>query len=147
MKRPRLLLVVILIAVAVLCVSLWVGEGPLWRWVMLKSIPLTEIPEGLALGGAVHGWFVTDRWQRDTPSGPIRFYGLDNLAESVQGKAVILFTDTDLKAFECDIRESAMLNATAWNSDGSVREQVRELPFGKQKHAPPWGWGVEDQTP
>ena len=34
MKRSRLVLVVILVAVAVLCVSLWVGEGPLWRWVM-----------------------------------------------------------------------------------------------------------------
>ena len=31
MKRSRLLLVVILIAVATLVGSLWVDEGPLWR--------------------------------------------------------------------------------------------------------------------
>ena len=38
MTRPRLLLAVVLSAVVVLCVALWVGEGPLWRIVMLREI-------------------------------------------------------------------------------------------------------------
>lgn len=38
MKRSQLLLVVILVAVAALVTLLWVGEGPLWRWVMLKRV-------------------------------------------------------------------------------------------------------------
>ena len=44
MKRSRLVLVVILMAVAVLFVSLWVGEGPLWRLVTWKRVYVeTEI--------------------------------------------------------------------------------------------------------
>ena len=35
-KRSRLAVILILAAVVALCVSLWVNEGPLWRWVMLS---------------------------------------------------------------------------------------------------------------
>ena len=51
MKRSRLVLVVILVAVASLVTALWVGEGPLWRWVMLRD----SIYEGNSDGHAVVG--------------------------------------------------------------------------------------------
>ena len=46
MKRSHLVLVGILVAMVVLCVSLWVGEGPLWRWVMTKHEPLDILFSG-----------------------------------------------------------------------------------------------------
>ena len=38
MKSPRLLLAIIVVAVTALCVSLWVGEGPLWRVLVVRIV-------------------------------------------------------------------------------------------------------------
>ena len=55
MNRSRLLLVVILVAVAALAGSLWVGEGPLWRMVMLVEMPYEDLTRGTMLCHRVTG--------------------------------------------------------------------------------------------
>ena len=57
-KRSRLALLVIVAAVAVLCLSLWVNEGPLWQMVMLRTICFESAMDG----HAVRGWVTVYRW-------------------------------------------------------------------------------------
>ena len=42
-KRARFIAVVLALAVVALCVSLWVNEGPLWQWVMTKTVPIPDV--------------------------------------------------------------------------------------------------------
>ena len=102
MTRPRLLLAIILTAVAVLCISLWVGEGPLWRLIMLKQIPLsTETLRAwmpTTNSNHIRGWMSVKRWS-DPPGAP-------------HGRAVVYWTLTGFKAAEWEIQdlEGALLH-------------------------------------
>ena len=125
-KRGRLLLLIILLAVAALLVSLWVGEGPLWRWVMLRRVPL----ENTAIEDHdVVGWLFKHRW-----SGV------------VHGR-VIGWYDNGFLAGVAWHKHGSILRLTNWNYDGSVLRQ-KELRDGRLEmfEMPPWRWDVTDQT-
>ena len=147
MKRSRLLLVVILVAVAALVGSLWVGEGPLWRMVMLKRVPLPyllETGQPSAPVGVIadhqRGWMKVRRWS-DPPVS--------------HGRAIAYWISTGFKAHECEVRDGVLLRATTWTPDGAVQTQIRQiddeghfLPADAEldRDSPPWWWGVTDET-
>ena len=132
MKRSRLLLVVIIVAVAALLGSMWLGEGPLWRWVMLE-------------------------WQ-DTS-------GTDNFADlgSYDYRGQVLRHETDGRAFRASYwylhngflrgyhvyRSGRLSRMTEWAPDGRVivqKERIGDTDRFVVRYAPPWHWGVRDQT-
>ena len=138
MKRSRLVLVVILTLVTVLCISLWIGEGPLWRWVMLEK-------EAFEIGGddplishhgslrnhKLIGWGLQSRW-RDKNLRDVAYYA-----------------ESGFKAWDVDYR----LGATIWELNGKVSEQALlildtegEIYGTNWVHGPPWLWGMTDQT-
>ncbi len=51
MKKRHLIAAGILVAVVAMPVSLWVNEGPLWRWVMTKRVRLSEHPQPALVEG------------------------------------------------------------------------------------------------
>ena len=119
------MLVVILVAIAVLCVALWVGEGPLWRWVMLRTVGLTVEEWD---GGTIVGWYAVRRWEP---------------GDVAHGKQVFFFRESGLKAHEGVWQRGWPFKFTSWNSDGSVKEQYS---LQGRRESPPWLWGVTDQT-
>ena len=123
MTRPRLLLAVILTAVVVLCVflfSMWFNEGPLWKLMMLKRVPL--------LGVENRGWRTEYRW-----SG------------RVHGRLVMWDLESGFKSIDCEFRNGTEIQSTVWRIDGTVAYQTWETEKGT-KFIPPWWWGVENQT-
>ncbi len=131
MKRSRLVLVVILVAVAVLLGSLWVGEGPLWRLVMLRD----SIYEGTRDGHAVVGHDTIYRFTGELHGDSAAYWAA-------------YYQENGFKALE-EHRDGEVMNKTTmWGFDGRVKTQIR-FPEGKPvetKDAPPWWWGVQDQT-
>ena len=129
MKRSRLVLVVILVAVTALCVSLWVGEGPLWRLVMLKRIYTDRFG---ADGSPVRGWYIVKRWPGEDPS-PGR-------------KTIFYYRETGFIETEVEKSEVGAIHVTEYSLDGSVRVQHwgEPLHFGFPKTSPPWLWDVAD---
>ena len=118
MTRPRLLLAVILTAVVVLCVCLWVSEGPLWRLVMLKTVSASN----QFLGHEVRFWNRVNRWN-EKPHGP----------------EISHYVETGMKSSEALWHNGAPLELTHWNFDGTVKLQVSD---DEAKTIPPWWWGV-----
>ena len=86
MKRSRLLLVVIVIAVAGLSISLWVGEGPLWRWVMLRRMPLQSEIDGHEV---VEGWILIHRWTGERHGRAIGYFEMAMSPERLGGSMVV----------------------------------------------------------
>ena len=139
-KRGRLLLVLVLVAVTMLCISLWVDEGPLWRWVMTKRVPLTVLGPAFneRYGHAIRGWAAVKRWS----DRPFRFglfvgYYVENGLIAVRGEQYEDITGR--------IRPA---RGTAWNFDGTVEVQWMRDDAGNQveKESPPWWWDVTDQA-
>ena len=140
--RSHLVLGVLLVGVVVLCISLWVNEGPLWRLVMLKKIPYHKMGPMDFEGHVLRCEMMVNRWTHASPRWPIVYY----------------YLDTGCKAIEKH-EEGEFLKETYWNYDGSVRAQilsqivdkegvaVGKVALGKiNKRTPPWLWGVKDQT-
>ena len=44
-RRGRFIAVVLFVAVVAVCISLWLTEGPVWRWVMLKQVELNILKD------------------------------------------------------------------------------------------------------
>ncbi len=124
MRRSHLVLAVILVAVVVLCLSLWVNEGPLWRLVMLKRVDFDS--------RITRGWETVKRWT----DPPVQ-----------HGKIVHYYKKTGMKTMEGE-RHGRVFSQTSWNLDGTIRQQLRVDPNGtlEDKRTPPWWWGVKDQT-
>ena len=132
MKRSRLVLVVILIAVAALSGSLWVNEGPLWRIVMLKEMDaLSVFPVQGVVGVYIppRGVSTVLRWT-DPPRA--------------HGRTEWFYPSNGFKMREIEYRYGLVRKWTEWNSDGSVAKQFR--PETKGKSGLPWWWGVAPQT-
>ena len=53
MKKRHLIAAGIVVAVVAMVVPLWVGEGPLWRWVMLRKVEHIQLGE--------RGWMIEHR--------------------------------------------------------------------------------------
>ena len=149
MKRSRLLLAIILVAVSALVGSLWIGEGPLWRWVTVKTIPFES--EGLVVPEeTVRGWRKVNRW---------------NAEEILQ---VSYYVRNGFKERVWEFKNGGSYRITFWRPDGTVDQQAR---FGDQldlssvdeflveergselvdvpaerSFNPPWWWGVTNQT-
>ena len=134
MTRSRLLLAIILLTVAVLCVSLWVGEGPLWRLVMLKQetfqYAADATPHPLP-NSELRGWTQRSRW-----AGKVL-------------RDVAYYVESGFRAFDIDYRRGW----TAWEPVGKVRSQsyyIFNAEGGNNGQVPiegpPWLWGVTDQT-
>ncbi len=144
MRRSHLVLAVILVAVVVvviLLVALWVNEGPLWRWVMLKRVD-HEGYHGYFVSLVIinghfppptRGWKTVKRWT----DHPIWY-----------GKMVLYYVETGMKSAEGEIYAGPSSHATLWNLDGTIQQQRRVDPnrYWEVKDAPPWWWPVTDQT-
>ena len=127
MKR-RLVLLAVLVAAIATCVSLWVNEGPLWRWVMLERVPLH-----FTLGNDhLVGWQSVKRWGEN--------------AGELHGR-VLWYKSGGLKAVEAEDSDE-YLTVTGWYKDGAVEFQMRgHLPDDVEtRTSPPWLWGVKNQT-
>ncbi len=126
---------------AALLICLWINEGPLWRLLLTKMVPLSEIGQGLKqiqYGHETRGWVRVKRTptvvkQRSylVPHGEFVSYYVENGYKASEGKL-----------FGWD------LETTQWAFDGTVKYQVRARGDNPQitKHSPPWLWGVTDQT-
>ena len=158
MKRSRLVLAVILVAVAALVTSLWVNEGPLWRIVMLKRVAYEKEPVEIGILPFVStevrriGWRTVKRWS-DPPL--------------LHGQSVLYYDNSGyrVKAEETEYRDGKEIGSTRWTMFGTVlsqrrigedrqRQQLTTRVFSipnsskvvEYKDSPPWWWGVEDQT-
>ena len=67
MKKPRratLVLWIVVVAIALVMTSLWVDEGPLWRWANYKTIILrpdsSTVPD---VGHPLQGLAIVSRWR------------------------------------------------------------------------------------
>ena len=123
MKRSRLALVVILVAGNVLFVALWVGEGPLWRLVMLKVVPIENPTMN------TRGWATVTRWR-------------DN---EFHRRAVVWDVNTGLRCEESWFFHGTLVSRTTWDHDGSIFRQDSDLE-PEPWYEPPWRWGATDQT-
>ena len=122
MNRSRLVLVVILVAVATLLGSLWVGEGPLWRWVML-----VEEEWSSSIGEAeIRGLVSRHRWKGTR-----------------HGSRGAWYVESGYLA-----NQAAPRGLTHWGPDGVVLGQIFVEGNGDERiiSSPPWLWGVTDQT-
>ncbi len=129
MKRSRLVLVVILVAVAALCIPLWVNEGPLWRWVMLERVDVETFSSG-------RGWMIARRW-----TNPQIQYG----------RKVLWDPKTGFKKLDQYYYSGREAYGTGWDQDGKVRRQFHYWfsdsgDKSETPSEPPWLWGVQDQT-
>ncbi len=120
MKRSRLVLVVILVAVTALVTALWVGEGPLWRWVMIHRVDLDSLSPDLIIGGEkVRGWaevrrFASIRYASTPPGNPA------DLSINYHGDVVAWYRATGLKAME-DTPSSCPRNVIRSRWDSAFR--------------------------
>ena len=135
LKRPRLLLLVIVAAAVVLCLSLWVDEGPLWRAVCLRK----SSSVGWLLGHRTQGYFYVKRWRQ-----PPARHGIE----------LRVYEKNGLTARRKVWVNGAAIRSTEWDVHGHVHRQswqpwdqsgTRRLPL-KRKDSSPWWWGVTDQT-
>ena len=140
MKRSRVLLVIILVAVAVLCYfvfhSLWVNEGPLWRIVMLKEIDASVFDPVQGFVGAYiprRGISIVLRWT-DPPKA--------------HGRTEWFYVSNGFKAQEVEYRYGLAGKSTVWSPDGRVGVQSRpDSRRNRREHktSAPWWWGVTDR--
>ena len=118
MKRPRLLLAIILVAITVLCVSLWVGEGPLWRMVMTKRVEL------FGADGSLQGMATVKRYaeppRHEIPiNGPV-------LRDAVPHGDVALWHSNGLIRLHGKYQHGKRNGIwTFWTEQGDVRCQLR----------------------
>ena len=142
MKRPLLLLVIIFVAITALFVSLWVGEGPLWRMVMLKEpwsiFTVNEGPEYFQ----TEGYVPVTRW-------PMTRWPIERRIRYVHGSFVTWHPSTGFKAVQAVCDYGSSVRQTIWYPDGRVLMQSRghkgDADYEEMK-SPPWWWGVQDQT-
>ena len=155
MIPSHLVLAGVLVAVVVLCVSLWVNKGPLWRLVMLKKIPMHEGQFGSGDGHPSRGWVMVIRGRKRS-----------------QYQCFAYFVENGFKSLET--KPGNLLIETHWKFDGTISYQQRivdkpldQLPppvlrnhrgqaaqaAGRTtlkmieiKNSPPWWWPVDDQT-
>ena len=123
-RRSRFIAIVIALAVVALCVSLWVNEGPLWRWVMCRKVEWQPNSSR-----SMRGWFTAKRWTQP----PL-----------AHGRAKVWHVSTGFKAIEYELENGAIMWATLWDQDGSVVLQ-KSHDLGTIV-SPPWLWNVTDQT-
>ena len=130
MKRGRLVLVIILVAVAALVTALWVNEGPLWRLVMLKRLPLEF---STAEGHKVRGWGMIKRSDSESYGWSVMWY-----VESGYRAIIVFYVD------------GVPDRGVTWDVEGKVTEQVTTPEEGSgvwaANESAPWWWGVTDQT-
>ena len=153
MKRSRLVLVVILVAMGVLCVSLWLNEGPLWRMVMLRTVecdnstgrmrytvrrftaPVSiRIPDEYSLSPP-HSWVVSAR-SHPSPG-------------TAQGEFNWWWPSGSLRQRGNYDEGEPNGTWTEWYESGEVKVQhrYRKGELVTRQASPPWWNGVKDQTP
>ena len=120
-KRSYIAIVVILTLAIALCTSLWVNEGPLWRLLITKKIPLELITGN---GHPLRGWVTV----------------LRRLSSACYGPEVLYFVENGLLYRVVDWG-SHHQKGTTWSFDGTVQNQWH-VAEGKIKHntSPPWWW-------
>ena len=134
-RRGRFIAVVIAlaaIAVVALCVSLWVNEGPMWRWVMTDVVVDEEIKK-------LPGWPKEEK---------VRCYGRNDRWDGTRIQDLWFSAST---GYLCrDQRWSAVetFRITVWGQDGKIAMQgsARAGKILVANLEPPWLWGVTDQT-
>ena len=114
MKQSRLVLVIILVAVAALATSLWVNEGPLWRILCTRIVPipashgwrLASLDPPISVNPErLRGWMSVERWSEP----PVPW-----------GRAVAYHLRTGYKAAEWDLRGNRTVSLSVWNEDGML---------------------------
>ncbi len=122
-RRARVVLGVI--AVALVGLGVWAWE-PVYWWVMTERVyQEMQFEDGTVLRGWYHVW----RW-----------------SETLHGPRVTWYTATGYNAHESLV--AGYGRTSHWASDGAVRFQSHGLETGflVYTEAPPWLWGVTDQT-
>ncbi len=126
--RVRLIALAIVMSAVALVTCLWVNEGPLWRWVMLKTLDYESSFDGFASRGEM----IHNRW-----------------THYVYGKFVSYYVKTGFVSM-MDDRRGGQICLTQYNVDGAVVYQShatkRDGTDLVSKRSPPWWWGVKDQT-
>ena len=120
--KSRVIAIAVVVAIAVLCVPLWMNEGPLWRAVMLKRVwDTSDADRNIVLmcvwrwgknRGVRHG-----PWWQLYPSGQIDHY-----------------------VFENDNQKPGSVH-TRWGSDGEIIYQLPAWTKGRAqeyRYSPPW---------
>ncbi len=146
MKRSHLALAAVLFCTLVLLVVLWANEGPLWQWLMTRTV----YDNGILNGHEYRGWYTTKRWTHP----PVK-----------HGNHTTYFSENGLKASQIKWDNGVPLQKTTWNIDGSVKKQERPLKSRRRvvfrgvlteaqaammrgvelREYPPWWWGVTAQ--
>ena len=81
-------------------------------------------------GKAVRDWDKVGRWTEH---------------RTLHGTQRAWFVETGTLAWDCEYRNDSIIRGTEWRKDGTVwRQAHRDVPG--LKIAPPWWWGIEDQT-
>ena len=147
-RRAKLVLLVL--AVAIVGLGVWAWE-PVYWWVMTERV---YVEKYVVPGGTVRGWMSVRRGNEDDWFGPNVLYYVD--AGFMSEEALF----RGLPAHEGWLSRLQYLEAvkrvTYWNPDGTVSCQFRPGPgmpalrmepsANESRAAPPWWWGVTDQT-
>ena len=138
------------------------GKGRMW---ILRSIVLL-LAIGIAVVSHLAGPFV---WRaltttvvefegKDEEGHPIRQYARMHRWSAnpmIPGWTTSYFVETGFMSERTQLREDGRwLRSTTWNTDGTVRNQYREVDddgrevprAGETRQSAPWWWGITDQT-
>ncbi len=139
-RRAKLVLLVIAVAFVGLGVWAWVDKGPLYWWVMTRKVYWeSESDHGGVPAGPLRGWTYMIRWsEMGRPVRRTAWYVESGFKAS---EILLEFSSTELRRPNRD-------RTTVWNERGLVTHQSSFGPAGDFEGAiaPPWLWGVTDQT-
>ncbi len=126
-------LVLLVLAVAVIGLGMWawLDEGPLYWWVMTKRVCRSFKLEG----SEIRGWDSMSRFEIGSAQTNLGHLGTGLFWYTASG---FLFSRREDSA-------NGRIRATFWHEDGTVEKQMGTEISGR-KTAPPWLWGVTDQT-
>ncbi len=118
-RRARLVLVLVVLGVVGVGVAAW---EPVWRWASTHR----EYTDTYG----IRGWRVVEQWDRNKQLGRVFFW------------------PNGFKMQELELRDSGERRYTQWRPDGTVERQAISYQgtMPNNKEAPPWLWGVTDQT-
>ena len=132
-RRARVALAVV--ALALVGLGAWRGEA-LWWWVMTERVPIdgsTSFKRGdvtVYENELLRGFRKARRW-----SGRLH------------GPHEMWFLRTGYQSSRRWFEDGERTRWTNWEMDGAVRSQLwYENGTRKERHSPPWLWGVTDQT-
>ena len=147
-SKRRAWVIVGLLAVAVLGLGMLAWK-PVYWWAMTDRV---YIEKHLVPGGTVRGWMSVRKGTEDDWFGPNVLYYVD---AGFKSEEALFRGSVEGRLSRVQYLE-AVTRVTYWNPDGTVSCQFRPGPgmpalrmapsANESRAAPPWWWGVTDQT-